>query len=50
LKGHESTHIDEIIEKLEPQISSSEVFTVLFELELNGKIKQMPGKNFVKSF
>ena len=41
---------DEIIEKLEPQISSSEVFTVLFELELNGKIKQMPGKNFVKSF
>ncbi|HEV2961245.1 MAG TPA: DNA-processing protein DprA [Candidatus Angelobacter sp.] len=50
LKGHEATHIDEIIEKLEPQISSSEVFTVLFELELNGKIKQMPGKNFVKSF
>ncbi len=50
LKGHESTHIDEIIEKLESQISSSEVFTVLFELELNGKIKQMPGKNFVKSF
>jgi DNA processing protein len=50
LKEHESTHIDEIIEKLEPNISSSEVFTVLFELELNGKIKQMPGKNFVKSF
>ncbi|HXB20656.1 MAG TPA: DNA-processing protein DprA [Candidatus Solibacter sp.] len=50
LKGHESTHIDEIIEKLEPKISSSEVFTVLFELELSGKIKQMPGKNFVKSF
>ena len=50
LKGHEATHIDEIIEKLEPQISSSEVFTVLFELELNGKIKQMPGKNFVRSF
>lgn len=50
LKGHESTHIDEIMEKLEPKISSSEVFTVLFELELNGKIKQMPGKNFVKSF
>ncbi len=50
LKGHEATHIDEIIEKLEPQISSSEVFTILFELELSGRIRQMPGKNFVKSF
>jgi DNA processing protein len=50
LKEHESTHIDEIIEKLESQLSSSEVFTILFELELNGKIRQMPGKNYVKSF
>jgi DNA processing protein len=29
---------------------SSEIFAALFELELTGKIKQMPGKNFVKSF
>lgn len=50
LKEHESTHIDEIIEKLEGQLSSSEIFTALFELELSGKIKQMPGKNYVKSF
>lgn len=50
LKEHESTHIDEIIEKLESQLSSSEIFTALFELELNGKVKQMPGKNYVKSF
>ena len=50
LRQDESTHIDEIMEKLEGQISSSEIFTALFELELNGKIKQMPGKNFVKSF
>ena len=50
LKEHESTHIDEIIERLEGQVSSAEIFTALFELELNGKIKQMPGKNFVKSF
>ena len=50
LKEHESTHIDEIIEKLESQLSSSEIFTVLFELELNGKVRQMPGKNFVRSF
>lgn len=50
LKEHESMQIDEIIEKLESQVSSSEIFTALFELELNGKVKQMPGKNYVKSF
>jgi DNA processing protein len=50
LKKDELTHIDTIIEKLEPEVSSSEIFAALFELELNGKIKQMPGKNFVKSF
>jgi len=42
--------IDEIIEQLEPEVSSSEIFAALFELELSGKVKQLPGKNFVKSF
>jgi DNA processing protein len=50
LKPDESTHIDEIVEKLEGVMSSSEIFAALFELELAGKIRQMPGKNFVKSF
>ncbi len=50
LKADEATHIDEIVEKLESELSSSEIFAALFELELNGKIRQMPGKNFVKSF
>lgn len=50
LKQDTLTHIDEIIERLEPEVSSSEVFAALFELELNGKIKQLPGKNFVRSF
>jgi DNA processing protein len=50
LKTDELTHIDVLIEKLEPEVSSSEIFAALFELELNGKIKQMPGKNFVKAF
>ena len=50
LKADEATHIDELVERLEPAISSSEIFAALFELELAGKIKQMPGKNFVKSF
>jgi DNA processing protein len=50
LKADEATHIDEIVESLELQVSSSEIFAALFELELAGKVKQMPGKNFVKSF
>jgi DNA processing protein len=50
LKSDESTHIDEIVEKLETELSSSEIFAALFELELAGKVRQMPGKNFVKSF
>ena len=50
LKADEVTHIDEIVERLEPGLSSSEIFAALFELELAGKVKQLPGKNFVKSF
>jgi DNA processing protein len=50
LKADEATHIDEIVEKLENDLSSSEIFAALFELELAGKVRQMPGKNFVKSF
>jgi DNA processing protein len=50
LKADETTHIDEIVEKLETELSSSEIFAALFELELSGKVRQMPGKNFVKSF
>jgi DNA processing protein len=50
LKSDESTHIDELVERLEAELSSSEIFAALFELELNGKIRQLPGKNFVKSF
>ena len=50
LKADEALHLDEIIQKLEADISSSEIFAALFELELAGKVKQLPGKNFVKSF
>jgi DNA processing protein len=50
LKADEATQIDEIVERLEPTLSSSEIFAALFELELAGKVKQLPGKNFVKSF
>ena len=50
LKADESTQIDEIVEKRENGVSSSEIFAALFELELNGKVRQMSGKNFAKSF
>ncbi len=50
LKADESTHIDEVVERLEPDLSSSEIFAALFELELAGKVRQLPGKNFVKIF
>jgi DNA processing protein len=50
LRQDEALQMDEILEKLEPEMSSSEVFTALFELELAGRIRQLPGKNYVKSF
>jgi DNA processing protein len=50
LKADEAMHIDELVEKLEAELSSSEIFAALFELELAGKVRQMAGKNFVKSF
>jgi DNA processing protein len=50
LRHDEALQLDEIMEKLEPELSSSEVFTALFELELAGRIKQLPGKNYVKNF
>jgi DNA processing protein len=50
LKADEALHLDEIIEKLELELSSSEIFAAMFELELAGKVKQLPGKNFVRAF
>jgi DNA processing protein len=50
LKADEAIHIDYLVETLEPKVSASEIFAALFELELAGKVKQLPGKNFVKSF
>ena len=50
LRPDESLQLDEIIEKLDPEVSSSEIFAALFELELAGKVKQLPGKNYVRSF
>jgi len=50
LRQDESLQLDELIERLEPRMVSGEIFTALFELELAGRVKQMPGKNYVRCF
>jgi len=49
LRADASLQIDEVLELLETQLTSSEVFTALFELELAGRIRQLPGKNYVRT-
>ena len=49
LRTDESLQIDEILDLLETQLTSSEVFTALFELEMAGRIRQLPGKNYVRT-
>ena len=50
LRADDSTHIDSLVEQLSGAMSSSELFAALFELEINGKIRQLPGKNYVRVF
>ena len=49
LRTDESLQIDEILELLETQLTSSEVFTALFELEISGRVRGLPGKNYVRT-
>ena len=50
IKADVAIHIDELIEQFETTLSSSEIFSALFELELANKIRQLPGKNYVRVF
>lgn len=49
LRADESLEFHELLEKLETQLTSCEVFTALFELELSGRIRCPPGKNNVRN-
>jgi DNA processing protein len=49
LHTDESLQIDEILDQLETQLTSSEVFTALFELEMAGRIRCLPGKHYVRT-
>jgi DNA processing protein len=50
LRRDEATQLDSLIEGLEARLGSPEIFAALFELELAGRVKQMPGKNYVRCF
>lgn len=47
LRPDEPAHIDDLLEKL-ADYSSSEIIATLFELEVLGLVRQLPGRNYVK--
>jgi DNA processing protein len=47
LKVDASTHLDTLVEGCE-EVSPSEIIAALFEMEIQGLVKQLPGRNFVK--
>jgi DNA processing protein len=49
LRSDAGLQIDEILELLETQLTSFEAFTALFELEITGRVRCMPGKNYVRT-
>lgn len=49
LKIEAATHIDDILNSLS-HLSSSEVLASLLDMEFKGLVRQLPGKNFVKTF
>jgi DNA processing protein len=49
LRSDESMQMDEVLDALETQLTSSEVFTALFELEISGRVRCLPGKNYVRT-
>jgi DNA processing protein len=46
LNSDEAVHIDDIVER--SGLNSSEVLATLFDLEMKGIVRQMPGKQFNK--
>jgi DNA processing protein len=50
LRHDEPVQLDGLMEALENELGSAEIFTALFELELAGRVKSMPGKNYLRTF
>jgi len=47
LKVDEAIHLDKLAETCE-EVSPSEIIASLFEMEIQGLVKQLPGRNFIK--
>ncbi len=41
-------HVDEIVNRLENRFSAPETLALLFDLELGGRIRQLPGKKYLR--
>ena len=48
LRADEPTHIDESVERLVAELSSSLIFAARFEQELSSRIHTLPGKYYVR--
>jgi hypothetical protein len=44
LAGRRTYSLDVLVERLVVELSSSQIFAVLFELEISGRIRALPGK------
>ncbi|HVW11780.1 MAG TPA: DNA-processing protein DprA [Bryobacteraceae bacterium] len=47
LKVDEAVHLDKLVDTCE-EVSPSEIIASLFEMEIQGLVKQLPGRNFIK--
>jgi DNA processing protein len=50
IRHDDPIQLDDLMEQMEAELASPEIFTALFELELAGKVKALPGKNYVRTF
>lgn len=48
LRVETPSHVDEIVDRLENKLTAPEILALLFDLELTGKVRQLPGKNYVR--
>jgi DNA processing protein len=49
LRSDDSLQMDELVALRETHLTSSEVFTALFAVEITGRIHCSPGKNYVRT-
>jgi DNA processing protein len=50
LRHDEPVQLDGLMEQMEGELASAEIFTALFELEMAGRVRSLPGKNYVRTF